>query len=174
MGPSFDNWHGLASSCTQIAAANGFNPPSWENLPIKLMLVVTELNEARAYVHGLDSDPLRVELADATIRVLSALNGVWGADWVCRIPGQPSTNDLLQRFQPIEVILWKPLARICQAVETWRRDNRPDTCGHLEFALRELWCAAAVVGVDLQKAVIDKCKENRLRPYLHGKTRSEG
>ena len=40
--------HDVAYSLSETASDNGFDCGTWDNLPVKIMMVVTELNEARA------------------------------------------------------------------------------------------------------------------------------
>jgi NTP pyrophosphatase (non-canonical NTP hydrolase) len=63
----------LAVEIRETNDANGFEAPTWDRLLSKLMLVVTELDEAVAAVKGDGKDPLEEELADAAIRLIDIL-----------------------------------------------------------------------------------------------------
>lgn len=165
--------HYLAAEADAIAAANGFDTPTWDNLPVKLMLVCTELDEARDYVYGTAADPIEAELADAAIRILSILHSIWGPDWHWRPRSKAATLRPAARYQPIEYILWRPLAHVCKAVERWRYNHTDDTRGYLELALSELWALALIIGSDLEIEIEMKLAKNRTRAKLHGKARSD-
>ena len=158
-----------AGLCHDIATANGFDPCTWDNLPIKAMLVITELHEAMDAADGV-GDPLSEELADIAIRLLGMLHGIWGDDWHVRPLVTPVGNNL----ERIEVIM-RPTGRaVSRAVEAWRCNNQVDARGWLEVALRNTRHVAIRVGVNLGDAIYLKCVKNRGRGKLHGKARAEG
>lgn len=169
--------HELARRCAEIAAANGFDPPTWDNFLIKAMMAITELDEGvdAVYERGEDLDPFPEELADFAIRVLGMLHAMWGDDWNNRVPRYDSKQLRWSRyrFRPVEVMLWGPLRRICKAAEAWRKDNEADTRGHLEYVVRETWMVAALLDIDLIDQIEKKCIKNEQRPHLHGKLRPE-
>lgn len=158
----------LAQENLDVVLANGFEPPTWENLPIKVMLVVTEVNEAISACKGLDGDPLEEELADIWIRVSGILAALWGESWNIRITKKVTT------YRPIEVQLWPIVSYCCQAVEAWRHDNKTDVQISLELALAETQSLAEALGFGLIAEVAKKLEKNRGRERFHGKAKSNG
>ena len=170
------NLHKIAPWTNEIASANGFDKPTWDNILAKLALAVSELDEARDGVVNWDmegQDPLAEELADTAIRLLSILDSVWPETWADRVTN-PRYRGMQRPNGTIETILWKPLGYICKAMETWRHNNAPDTCINIEFALLELWRIADMFQIDLTAEIIAKCHKNAKRPKLHGKKQSAG
>lgn len=169
------NLHELAAWIRGVNEANGFDAPTWDTLPVKLMLVVTELNEARDGVRGTGADPLAEELADTAVRLIDILQAVWSGDWTPR-----GFTDAEQKlvgnplFRPIEELLWKPLGYVCMAAESWRYNNRDDTRIAIELALRETFALGAAAGYVMFDQVCAKVKRNEQRGYLHGKARADG
>jgi|GEM_PF-3860237 len=171
------NLHDIAQRIRVINKANGFDAPSWQNLPTKMMMVVTELNEARTAICGLEQDPLAEELADTAIRLLDILGTIWPGDWAERWPTRDrSTEGLASNpcFQQIEVLLWKPLEYISMAVEAWRYEKQNDTRVSIELALSETFSLAFRLGFNMRFEIERKLKRNSQRGHLHGKNRSEG
>ena len=165
-------WHELAARSNQIATANGFDQPSWKNLPIKIMLIITELDEGVDYVNGGTGEPLSEELADATIRLLSILHALYEDAWHER---SPALSVPCSPFQRPESLFWAPIVRpLCRAVETWRHDNAADTQTWLELTLTGLIAVAGALNIHLENEVLRKCVKNSQRPFRHGKVRSEG
>lgn len=163
----------LAKSIRETNQKNGFDCPSWDNLPNKVMFAVTELDEGMDAITGDGDDPLSEELADTAVRILDVLYAVWGNDWADRTAGILNIHPE-GVFQPGEVILWKPLRLLCKAVECWRHENKADTRIALEMALREVFAIGALIGHDLHVDIEWKNAKNATRGRLHGKARSEG
>ncbi len=161
-----------AKDVDDIAKANGFDPPTWENIPIKLMLVVTELDEARDAVHGVGNDPLAEELADVAIRLLSILHSVWEDKWQDRVTGR--SPRACNGFQTVETLLWPILDHVCKAVEAWRHDKKRDTMQRVELALLETFRLADLLYIRLHEEILLKTDKNAERPHLHGKVQTEG
>lgn len=162
----------LAVQIRKTNDANGFDAPDWDGLLGKLMLAVTELDEARAAVRGTGNDPFAEELADTAIRLLDILNSIWGNDWADRRMLEPFGNGTV--FEPVETLLWKPLAAICMAAESWRYEKRDDTRIAIELALRETFRIAARLNIDLSGEMYRKVERNGKRGHLHGKARADG
>jgi NTP pyrophosphatase (non-canonical NTP hydrolase) len=106
----------LAVEIRETNDANGFEAPTWDRLLSKLMLVVTELDEAVAAVKGDGKDPLEEELADAAIRLVDILTAIWEDDWNDR---RHDVGQLPHCFEPIETLLWPTLSMVCWAAEKW-------------------------------------------------------
>jgi hypothetical protein len=126
-----------------------------------------------AVANGLGGDPLEEELADAAIRLLVMLHDLTGGEWSdgrirCRRP------TLATRHERIEVLVWPIIARVCDAAERWRRDERSDVLIDLELAVLEVYRLADCVGVDLTAAIVAKSEKNKGRGALHGKSRADG
>jgi hypothetical protein len=158
----------VAKQCDEIAIANGFERPSWDNLVIKLAFAITELDEARDGAHGTGEDPLAEELADTAIRLLSVLVAIWGDDWGDRVTHRHVS--LNSAFAHIEVLLWPIVGHICKAMEARRHDNRSRVCQWIELAILETWRLADTLHIDLDTEVLAKCEKNKSRPHLHGKS----
>lgn len=59
----------LAKQTTDVAVANGFDRPTWDTLPVKIALVMTEIDEAAGVVRADGGDAaLAEELADVALR----------------------------------------------------------------------------------------------------------
>lgn len=162
----------LAATCNQIATANGFDMPNWDNIVIKLALVGTELHEGRDNVYGLAADPLAEELADAAIRTLGILGSIWGDDWSDRVTGRGA--HAVNPFAPIEVLLWPTLGYTFKAMEARRRDDKTEARMCLELALLELFRLSDALVIDLSAQILAKCEKNRTRAHLHGKAYAVG
>lgn len=173
-----DQWslHALARELRKVNVGNGFDPPTWETVPAKLMFTVTELDEGMEAIEGSGADPLGEELADAAIRILDILTTLWNDEWADRTQGLRRENppSVIAAFQPGEVALWRPLRMVCKAVEAWRYDRRDDVRAGLELAVRELFVLAWKLGLDLAPEIAWKVQKNRGRGALHGKARSAG
>jgi hypothetical protein len=172
------NLHALALECSAIAEANGFDVPTWENLPTKVMFIITEIVEA---ADARDSpEALAEEFADIAIRTLSILERVWGAEWSSsRIETRRPTT--LSRFDTIEVLLWPATTHYAKCIEDWRHGEKTNAKGektnakiHLEMALLSLWRLSDVLEINLEAAIVAKSEKNKTRGHLHGKARSEG
>lgn len=161
-----------AEKCDDIAAVNGFDPPSWDNIVVKLALVGTELGEARDGALGFGEGPLNEELADTAIRLLSILHSLWGRDWGDRVTSRKPKN--LNTFAPIEVLLWPILGSVFKAIEERRHDSQIRTCQWIELALLETFRLADALSIDLDKEIEIKCNTNKGRGHLHGKSYAGG
>ena len=160
----------LAQANLDTVLANGFDPPTWENLPIKVMLVITEISEAIESAHSMGDDPMSEELADIWIRISGILAALWGSEWAVRY----GKGQMIYVFAPIEVLLW-PIARhCCNAVECWRHEKRDDTRMELEFAIKQLAVLAYSLDIDLTTEIEMKMRKNSKRAKFHGKAKSSG
>jgi len=182
-------WHGACPKCTtekrtmdikesgrlnlDVIRASGFDEPTWDNLPQKLVLTYTEVTEAEAAVlgHFIQTDPLAEELADIAIRVTGMLWGIWGDDWSVRAP---DGLGLRNPFQPIEVMLRPIRDYLTHAVEAWRKDRRVDVKVALELVLKETAIVAETCEIDLVAEMEVKRAKNAARPPRHGNKRSDG
>ena len=169
------NLHELAAWIGSVNEANGFERPTWEKLPTKLMLVAAELNEAREAVRGTCPDPLPEELADTIVRLLDILGALWTDDWAaCRVQESKHVVQSNPLFRSIEELLWAPLNYVCMAAEHWRYNNRDDTRIAVELALRDTWALGEALRFDMHEQVCSKVKRNAQRGLLHGKKRADG
>jgi NTP pyrophosphatase (non-canonical NTP hydrolase) len=169
-------WKEAADRVVEVNDANGFDRPTMENLPIKLMLVVTELEEARQATTGETTDPLNEELADVAVRLLHILQSMWPNDWHLRVQDWHYRNTIPRTnpFGQIEVLLWPILAQCCDAVESWRKKYEPDMQINVEYALAETLKLSRRLGYDLLEEIKTKVEKNAKRGHLHGKARPEG
>lgn len=160
----------LARSNLQVILDNGFDAPTWENFPIKVMLVITEIDEAIEAVDGGGEDPLDEELADVWIRLTGILSALWPEDWAVRYEGMMAGY----RYHSIEELLWPIASMCCKAVEAWRHEEHVDARMWLEIALKETVQSAITCEVDLWAAVEAKLAKNKNRRKYHGKAKASG
>lgn len=168
------NLHNAAQICSALAVEKGFVQPSWDNFATKVMLVVTEIDEAAAWLREDVYSPVkfREELADVVIRTLDILETLW-PDWPTGRISTRHTRPQTTLERP-EVLLWPLIGRCCRAIEVWRLDNQLDAQQHLEFLLLTTYRLADRLGIDLDEEILKKIALNRTRPHLHGKARSDG
>lgn len=168
------DWKTAAALTVEVNTANGFDVPTWEKLPTKLLLVITELDEAVSATddarHG-DEHNFGEELADAAIRLLHILASVWPGEWHIR---NLTIGVVRSVFQEPAAALWPAVSTICQATECWRKEKRADAALWCEYALSTVIGIADAYGVDLQTEVATKLVKNAQRGYLHGKVRTDG
>lgn len=170
-----------------IAAAHGMSrSKGWydngiPNVPEKLMLIVTELSEARGCIQ--DGHRLRDlweedgtgkpegfghELADAAIRVMDLagyLNlplsvHVWGTD-----PG-------LAVAPSVDKGIMDLVDDVSAAMEAYRKSAEADFRMYLELFVGRLWVYAHHWGLDLIACIETKHAFNGTRPYRHGGKRA--
>lgn len=165
--------HEVARWLREINHANGFDAPQWSNVPVKLMMAVTELEEAR---EGIDTgDPnLEEELADTAIRLLDVLEAVFAEAWEPERWLRMLMRVRSYNWKSPEERLWRILTPLCRAVEAWRHEDRQVTLSHIDSALHQTFCLAIDFDIDLLEAIRAKGERNAQRGHLHGKTRSEG
>lgn len=153
----------------EVITNNGFDPPSWENFPQKLLLVFTEVTEAEASEDP-EEDPLAEELADIAIRLTGML---WGLEpqWAYR---QAKNKPVRWNFAPLEKLLRPIRDNLTRAAEHWRKERRNDAVISLEFALQATEHVTNHLGIDLVAEMEKKREKNAKRPKFHGKVRSDG
>lgn len=159
----------LAVRTCEINAANGFDPTTWENFASKMMLVITELDEAEE--EGPLLSTFEEEIADTAIRLLDALQNLWPDRWANRI----HVSNPMDICASIHSNLWWILKPICGAVETWRKEKEGSdmVCFYLDVALRQCAQFLEAYGLSPLPHLIDrKLDKNAKRPHLHGKRRS--
>jgi hypothetical protein len=177
----------VAERVHAISREKGFDVPHWdENFPIKVVLFITELDEAVQFVEGIGKDPVEVELGDTAIRILSTLHAIWGDAWS---PGRIETRALPKHvvgrnyalYVPIEVAVWPIIRYLCGAIEQWRKSKPGEDGTHkreamicIELALLETFRLADLHGANLREIIEAKAVKNAARPPLHGKGRSVG
>jgi NTP pyrophosphatase (non-canonical NTP hydrolase) len=66
--------YGIAEICALIEKGNGFETANDRTIPSKLMLVVTEIQEAVSWCNQCIGDPLQEELADIMIRLMAMIH----------------------------------------------------------------------------------------------------
>lgn len=164
-----------ASECGRIAEANGFQRPDWStNFAHKTAYILTELVEGVDFLHGGDGDPFEEELADAAIRIMDLLEGLWGGDWCSRVEYRRPREGQAHPFAPPEVLVWPIVHQVGLALEAYRHESKKNAQQHLELALLETFRVADRIDCDLMEEIRLKCHKNKQRAYLHGKARSEG
>lgn len=165
-----DDLHAIARECSEIAERAGFQRVTWENAPIKILMVYTELDELEeAETHEERAE----ELADVAIRLLGILRDIRGDEWASRV--NPRTvRKGTRRPALIETQVQPIRHKLRRAVEAWRRDNQKDAMQWCELALLEAFRTAWRMEIDLHAAILAKMGINRGRPRLHGKVRDAG
>lgn len=164
-------YHTLARAGAEAAHSKGFEPATWDNLPAKLLFVITELDEAADFTTDAN---LAEELADTAIRLLGALHDLTRGKWCSRIQTRRQRWDAPRRHASLPDHLWPVVAEVSKAAEEWRKGRVSDTAMRMELALLEVWRAADRLGVDLDAEVEAKIVKNRTRPHLHGKASTVG
>lgn len=168
-------WHVLAQDNLNVVTENGFDVPTWENFPVKAMLIVTELDEALSSLESRVDDPWPEELADLWIRISGVLQGIWPNDWSVRFS---DTEMGLKDPKPLPhgamEPLWDVLHWVCTAVEYWRHDQAVDAKISMEMALRKIVRLAHATGVNTDAEVRKKAKKNAERGRFHGKAKASG
>lgn len=151
-----------AEEISQIALDHGWDAPTWDNFLAKLMLIVTEVQEAEDSSH--DRYAFKLELADVVIRTIDVL---FTLDRTVHVRAAPSLAD-------DENILLGTRRRLVRAAEWYRRGVDGEALGDLWDVIKgiDAWCERG--GHDLWAAVDAKIEINRARPRLHGKKRSIG
>lgn len=164
-----NEWFAMAKRLNEVNEANGFERPSFENLPIKVMLCVTELDEGVQFTKGEGDEAVEIELADTAIRLLHILETLWPGEWTIR------SN--LQKPNPwmcFESMVWPVVGALCSAVEAWRHDKPLDVKAYLEDALSLVVMIAATLGCGLTNEIKWKTEKNATRGHLHGKSNPAG
>jgi NTP pyrophosphatase (non-canonical NTP hydrolase) len=165
----------LAQECVEIAESKGFDRCTWDNFATKVAFIYTEVDEA---IEKLGWKSVEVqgtvgeEFADIAIRTLAILQTLWPEWSSSRIENRGPVKR--RRFeQPAQ--LFVPVTRYLRmALEAWRRDDQKDAQISLELSLLELWKLADEWSMlELSFYVQAKMKQNRERPPLHGKKRTE-
>lgn len=177
----------VAARARRISTDKGFDLPNWDtNFPTKTLLVITELDEAVQFIDGHGKDPVEIELADAAIRIMSTLEGIWQGEWSASrvetriMPVRPDRRVGL--YAPLQVSVWPIIRNLCKATESWRKSAPgDDTSIHktdakicMELALLETFRLADKIGVNLRSLIDAKCDRNEQRPMFHNKGRSAG
>lgn len=165
-----DDLHARARECSEIAERAGFQRVTWENAPIKILMVYTELDELEeAETHEERAE----ELADVAIRLLGILHDLRVDAWASRINPRTVRRGT-QRPALIETQAQPIRQRLRRAVEAWRRDEPRDALQHVELALLEAFRTAWRMEINLHAAILAKMEINRGRERLHGKVRDVG
>ncbi len=177
--------HVLAKDLAASAAKRGFQSTTWENLPGKLMFMVSEMFEAldealvvEFAMCSVGQNPDRVasygeELADTAIRILASLGDLYPDMWsTSRITNRTVVGPPL--FRSAYKTLFPIGKSLCVALEHWRDDERQDVMIALELALLNTYRAADWHGIDLDKEIALKQARNVLRPPRHGRKQNLG
>jgi hypothetical protein len=154
-----------AEEISQIALDHGWDAPTWDNFLAKLMLIMTEVQEAEDAQH--DHPAFMLELADVVIRTLDVVHTLDVE------PTRAARKKPLPVFNESNVLLGTR-RYLSRAAEWYRRGLDEEALCDLWEAIAgiECWCTANCY--DLWDAVDKKIAVNRTRPRLHGKKRSIG
>lgn len=160
-------WVETARRTRAINEANGFDRPTKENLLSKLMLLITEVDEA---AHAHSPQNWIEELADIAIRDMDILEAIWPGNWNVRdFLSMAFADDMTRRDR-----LWCVIHNACQAAEYARKADWDGVVVCLEYVLRDVRYVASTGqdGASLISAIDDKLKKNAQRGHLHGKASS--
>jgi hypothetical protein len=157
-----------AQRSLDLSISKGFALPTWENLPLLTLLVITELVEAD---DASSIEEVKEELADVGIRLSGILQALSPNTWL-GLP-RPSSTAFSQ-----DGMSWLVLKQCVYAVQLHRSAvNHPDTghqhrsavIGYLAeaFAILRGHCALNNGG-DLLRLMSDKRSKNSGRPHMHG------
>lgn len=166
-------WKHLARQAAEINKSKGFyiagGGSHLETVGI-IALVGTELVEAYDVLCSKSGDEsLSIELADASIRILSILNNLAGDMWVVRETAEYRVNEA--RRGPVSECFWNAVSLEKYALESERRGDTRGVVEWLEVMLRSVreihkaYCPNESLIEDIRS----KLKKNEERPYLHGK-----
>lgn len=149
-----------AAEISKIALDHGWDAPTWDNFLAKLMLIMTEVQEAEEAT----GEDVLMEIADVVIRTLDV---VYTLD-----PGlSMSAGDDLDKSGDLFANIRR---RVSRSAECYRY-------GDDYLAIAWLWNTISIIdstcmrtASNLWVAVDNKIAINRTRPRLHGKKRSVG
>lgn len=161
MPPTTEETVRRAELISQIALDRGWDAPTWDNFLAKLMLVVTEVQEAEDAIYT--KDAFLMELADVVIRTLDVLHTL---DKGVRVRLAVPIDD--------SRLLGGTRRRLCRAAEFYRKGADDEALGDLWDVITEIDKWATETDHDLWSVVDKKIEINRSRPKLHGKKRSIG
>lgn len=165
----------FAREVLDLSIYKGFDRPTWENVPSKLMFVVSEIDEAECVKWR---GELAEELADIALRTLAILSALWDNEWSYRVQplvGSPeSLRDQAFMLGNAPTLLWPLIRRTTSTLTAWRDGRRDDVRINLEFLLRDVWNFASSFGFKFEDDLRQKHERNKLRPHLHDKKESAG
>lgn len=165
----------LGKAALDIVAANGFDPPTWENVPEKTMMVLTEVDELRD--EDYDVEEFGYEIADVFIRLTGLLIGVFGEEWTGSVipinaPHSNCAPDIPSGHTDAYSLLM--LSTCAKAVEAWRKGNREVTMMRLASALSVTIKLGELSHIDVARVVREKTAKNAKRGKFHGKVTGVG
>lgn len=162
-----------------VSERAGFARPTWDAVPTKLALALTEVREAYGAARADNTEPAAwtTELLDYAIRVGGVLAALWPGYAVRTtrdaVDGAASRRAAL--YQSIHVTLWPLIEPACDAIQSWRSGAARGgarcqiACEQALAASLVAYASAAGRGAESVVAdiatVVDR---NRRRPRLHG------
>lgn len=181
----------LATTVRSINAENGWETPTWEKLPTKLMLIVTETDEAVQGHKGVGKDPVEEEIADVWIRTADVIVSLkqdttasFAQSWEPRVDLVALVNTIRTTSAELtppkgaqdafEVTMWPFISLMTKTMESWRDDQKRAANIFLEDTLYECHTTALERGHDLIPSIAKKLLKNRKRARLHGRARADG
>lgn len=156
-----DRLRELAREAVKVAAATGFVQATWQTLPIKVLWVVTEINE----VHDVHYEPekCRQEIADVALRTMGILHTVFPG-WRLR----EVHLSMVVRATRWADRLWPMIDDAARAGQAWRKGNEKSVELRLCNLLGKCFDLANEHRFDLVLEMERTLDRNRDRPYLHG------
>lgn len=168
-----------------VAERNGFDRPTWQNVPAKLAFALTEIREADGAASSDLGDPLAwtTEILDYVLRVGAVLVVVFPG-WAVR-----ATRDGVSAAAARRSALWRPAwtslrpiaHATCDAIQQWRGGEErraAHVATHLECGIRDaLMLYASATGHDADRVLDDLAavvERNRRRKARHGHAESAG
>ncbi len=164
--------HDLAAECDAVNRANLWDASTIDNLPGKLAFLFTETILEAHEEQDNGSHAVHIEIADAAVRILASLSGIWGARWEDRV--QFRHVYCRTAYAPLETLLLPANIHVCRALQAWRKDKQDDVRAALELAVLELYRLSDRMGFDLSATISAKLDVNRKRGPRHGNVRGLG
>lgn len=130
----------------------GYNPTTVENLPVRLMSVVTALDAAEEGFVELDEEAYISNLAEVAILLIDILSARYYADrWT------PRTVRLrVYLFSSPSDFLSMVRVKLCRSHARWRRTDYKDAFMECELALLHLCEVTNSLDIDLVSAVNER------------------
>jgi len=155
----------LVRKAIDNAIAKQFAPTTWELVPGRLMMAITELEEIVTADHGHGA-----ELADLTIRLASILEALYPHTW--RLHAYPGRYHDPSTFGSIEREVWLVIRHASRAVKAWSRGFSIEVEAELERSVSYCFRLADLLRVNLPLEMESKINADAEREPRHGAVES--
>lgn len=159
-------YEAMATKAVEYRDAKGYAATTWDNLPIRLACILSEIEELTEALEDGNMSAVRMESADVAMYAFSCLRDLYDGQWTMRdrYHGGP-------RIHAAPSELTKPLRREARgAFEAWRKGQHKDVMIRLELllcALMDLRFRVLKL-VSLGCDISTKINMSASRPMLHG------